>query len=783
MERGECTSTTCAAAAAGTTAAAVAAAATDTNAGQLEGGGQTAAAAAAAARPTKSKRPRLIKRNHYGTRCICCDPRCDEAHHLLKRLEPERCAYFAIPSEPKAELAGRPRAKADRKRDRKRQRRERMLEVLGTDAILRVNDPRYSEKSRMMFGSLHLHDEVYALCPRNAKGCVSLVDSVPAALADRLTDEFDLYFGDEDMFEDDGTYVPLPNVEPRDMLSYVHDLERSRGGDYAAIDQRKRPPEEDCGVSAKAEVEDILAEGTTDDKIDAFLRSRCEKPKPNGGEDDDEEEDEGGDDTLYPPPDATNKAPTSKYTGCDCGHKDCRSVLQQYHEDPTASYPDGRDRPQLMFRLRNPRASNPHSNRTRQAAQRQRLYDRAAQILGVSNPEERARIYVGVHHFRREVIEHYHSNPRNLSTGGSRGRSRGNKPFIDYLLPANLAGNDRQGRPRLGREFTLEDRFDCLGTNSQQKSCAEANQCLCDLYMNLPFVTLEAAKAQMGQKVVVHFANAEDPVAKKLDVIDGARVKRCASCSTPRPREDFSKLEWVRNPGTGECNKCAKARKRVPDDMDMYEVTVPSGVKPQETFAVMVNGWKLTLTCPPNAGGGMKVRFHLPKDPASASLVRLVPCKSCGVSKPRGDFNSSQFKRSGGQCLACQNEEIEKSTGVSVSDQMRNLQMDNFLWKRAYEAAEKEKAIAVARCKEMEAFYGLSWDEEVARRKQREAEEERLKEEDEEARRLRANRSYSKPLHNPDGTRIAAIKPKRLPDGKYEHPDTGPNVSSEPSTV
>mgnify|MGYP006146339311 FL=1 len=44
----------------------------------------------------------------------------------------------------------------------------------------------------------------------------------------------------------------------------------------------------------------------------------------------------------------------------------------------------------------------------------------------------------------------------------------------------------------------------------------------------------------------------------------------------------------------------------------MYEVVVPAGVRSGQPFALVANGQRVLVTCPPNAGPGQKIRFLLP---------------------------------------------------------------------------------------------------------------------------------------------------------------------------
>ena len=46
--------------------------------------------------------------------------------------------------------------------------------------------------------------------------------------------------------------------------------------------------------------------------------------------------------------------------------------------------------------------------------------------------------------------------------------------------------------------------------------------------------------------------------------------------------------------------------------MQMFEVVVPPGVQPNQSFSLLANGQRVLVTCPPNVRPGMKVRFQLP---------------------------------------------------------------------------------------------------------------------------------------------------------------------------
>jgi E3 ubiquitin-protein ligase NEDD4 len=55
----------------------------------------------------------------------------------------------------------------------------------------------------------------------------------------------------------------------------------------------------------------------------------------------------------------------------------------------------------------------------------------------------------------------------------------------------------------------------------------------------------------------------------------------------------------------------------------MFEVTVPQGVKGGQPFALIANGKRVMVTCPPNVRPGQKIRFQLPVQLGSSELSAL----------------------------------------------------------------------------------------------------------------------------------------------------------------
>ena len=159
------------------------------------------------------KRKRGVSSRDYSTQCICCNPKCDDAMKYLQQVDPNRCAYFELPSEPKpeSEIKSRLKPEAKIKRKMKIQRRSRMLKALPDAATQWVNDKRYSSTAHFKIASLHFHDDIYNLCTRSSKGTITLVEEVPASLIASLKRHEYLEFTESDRY-DNGAYVPLPNI-------------------------------------------------------------------------------------------------------------------------------------------------------------------------------------------------------------------------------------------------------------------------------------------------------------------------------------------------------------------------------------------------------------------------------------------------------------------------------------------------------------------------------------------------------------------------------------------
>jgi hypothetical protein len=112
---------------------------------------------------------------------------------------------------------------------------------------------------------------------------------------------------------------------------------------------------------------------------------------------------------------------------------------------------------------------------TKRKVRQQQIYDRVAELLHIVDKDERAFIYVAITHYSPIVIKFY-----NNDTSAKKA-----KKFAEYILPLDLV-------KKLEVKFTVKDKFDCVGTSSQQQECVKnKGKCICKKYVNAPFVTTE----------------------------------------------------------------------------------------------------------------------------------------------------------------------------------------------------------------------------------------------------------------------------------------------------
>ena len=336
---------------------------------------------------------------------------------------------------------------------------------------------------------------------------------------------------------------------------------------------------------------------------------------------------------------------------CSCADPNCKAMLKRYYLDDTAPYPgrvnpasvigsgrkkkkfkyemgstgdggddeDNNNEPTklLLINVPNPHLKLKEGSLTKRAKLQCQFYDRACDVLSIPNSTTRRDINVAMHHFPREVIERYRLND-----------NKGKTKFKDALLPQDLVignsdnnnniddndkniGSSKQpSSSRLGREFTPEDKFNCLGTSAEQRICSNGGTCNCNVYINVPFVTLDMAKAALGQKVVL---NDDDLRKFEMASVNTLRTGNDESLQKKKKvgGDDGKKNEEEDTPKAKEKREKKAAFAGIKRTHQMYEVTVPGGVEPGQTFSLVANGKRVTLICPESAKPGVVVRFQL----------------------------------------------------------------------------------------------------------------------------------------------------------------------------
>ncbi len=156
---------------------------------------------------------------------------------------------------------------------------------------------------------------------------------------------------------------------------------------------------------------------------------------------------------------------------CSCNNKNCTKLLKQYYYNKSSLYPNGKA--QLLFSINNPSMSG--GKITKKNQRQQQLYNRAAILLKVENYLDKKSIYIGIIHYSPTVIEHF-NNTQAVHKG---------KVFTNYLLPSDLVSSSK-----LGVKFTNVDKFNCIGTAKEAGDCKENQKCICNRFLNVPFVTV-----------------------------------------------------------------------------------------------------------------------------------------------------------------------------------------------------------------------------------------------------------------------------------------------------
>uniref|UniRef100_A0A7S3JWL0 HECT-type E3 ubiquitin transferase n=1 Tax=Aureoumbra lagunensis TaxID=44058 RepID=A0A7S3JWL0_9STRA len=115
---------------------------------------------------------------------------------------------------------------------------------------------------------------------------------------------------------------------------------------------------------------------------------------------------------------------------------------------------------------------------------------------------------------------------------------------------------------------------------------------------------------------------------------------------------------------------------RSPFGNQMFEVNVPQGVRPGQAFALIANGQRVMVTCPPNARQGMKIRFQLPIKLSSDEIqsIKLNYQKDGWVRTLSTDLTfhwvrSESIAKEEATAIASNNNTVDSPSATSKNDQ------------------------------------------------------------------------------------------------------------------
>lgn len=100
----------------------------------------------------------------------------------------------------------------------------------------------------------------------------------------------------------------------------------------------------------------------------------------------------------------------------------------------------------------------------------------------------------------------------------------------------------------------------------------------------------------------------------------------------PPNARPHSKVRIVAPTANQNSNGADEAEPEAAPKMQIYEVVVPQGVRPNQPFTLMANNQRVLVTCPPNVVPGQKIRFQLPVGKAAAKKIQLSYKDNSGSS-------------------------------------------------------------------------------------------------------------------------------------------------------
>lgn len=107
-----------------------------------------------------------------------------------------------------------------------------------------------------------------------------------------------------------------------------------------------------------------------------------------------------------------------------------------------------------------------------------------------------------------------------------------------------------------------------------------------------------------GQQFPVTIQGQQLMVTCPPNAVPGTKVR---IVPPPPPQDEGESSAGVSN------NLDTKRRASTDEETQLFEVQVPQGVKPGQSFALLAAGVRVLVTCPLNAGPGQRIRFKLPK--------------------------------------------------------------------------------------------------------------------------------------------------------------------------
>jgi len=135
----------------------------------------------------------------------------------------------------------------------------------------------------------------------------------------------------------------------------------------------------------------------------------------------------------------------------------------------------------------------------------------------------------------------------------------------------------------------------------------------------------------------------EATTADQRDKDKDSTVKHCEEQTVSKPSSSSAAIQDGKSSSSTKEPVVSKSKENEKKTHQMFEVIVPGGVAPGQTFSLVAGGQRVTLICPQTAKSGGKVRFQLPipKEGSDAKTRVTHPpstetkhCEEPTLSKP-----------------------------------------------------------------------------------------------------------------------------------------------------